>query len=100
MKHSRPALVVLLPAVLAALLACSGEGGDVGSTCGDNADCDPDLYCDKAIDDCDGAGTCQVRPDTCIEVLDPVCGCDGATYDNACFANTAGTSVRHRGECP
>ena len=29
----------------------------------------------------------------------PVCGQDGNTYDNACFAVNAGTKVSHRGAC-
>jgi uncharacterized membrane protein len=29
----------------------------------------------------------------------PVCGMDGKTYDNACKAVAAGTTVSHRGVC-
>ena len=44
-------------------------------------------------------GTCEVRPTNCAETFDPVCACDGNTYDNACFANAAGTLVSAEQPC-
>ena len=35
----------------------------------------------------------------CIEVWDPVCGKDGKTYSNACFAKLAGVEIAHQGIC-
>ena len=35
----------------------------------------------------------------CITLWDPVCGKDGKTYSNSCFAQLAGAEVDYKGEC-
>jgi hypothetical protein len=80
--------------------AATGEacGGIVPITCSSPKDyCKiPDGQCGTTADP---MGTCKARPDICTEHQDPVCGCDGNTYGNACKAARAGVSVQSKGEC-
>jgi len=43
----------------------------------------------------------SVKPDisVCIALWDPVCGKDGETYSNKCFARQAGIEIAHQGRC-
>ena len=46
-------------------------------------------------------GSCQPLVDegTCPQTLRPVCGCDGETYTNACWAHANEVSIDYIGEC-
>ena len=73
---------------------CGGQPGCLG-----NHDCDGGWFCEKVPGDCDGRGICMPRPEACIAVLDPVCGCDGQTHGNDCERQAAGVSRLHDGPC-
>jgi len=71
---------------------CAGFGG---IECKKSEWCDFDVGC--GFDD--GSGVCELRPEACPDIFDPVCGCDFRTYGNECEANAEGQDVLHRGEC-
>jgi hypothetical protein len=81
---------------------CMGDDGTIGSGSGTDGIVDPSIvppYCAKDAADCNGDGVCKGRPEVCIEIWDPICGCDGLTYSNSCFAAMAGVNVDYPGEC-
>ncbi|MFC1705118.1 hypothetical protein ACFLZ6_02210, partial [Nanoarchaeota archaeon] len=67
--------------------------------CTSNSDCTDTEYCAKADSDCSGNGICQETPTFCMFSIEPVCGCDGSTYDNWCLAAWNKINVDYEGAC-
>ena len=103
--------------VVEVINGCYGEcitwaeciGGDtpgIGELCGSRglAECPANTFCDYSPRAMCGAtdipGTCQpIGSEVCLDIYDPVCGCNGQTYDNQCQARSEGVSVRQVGAC-
>lgn len=71
-------------------------GGILGQLCPAGTMCVfPDGFCGVP----DAQGTCTVPGAFCTGEVQPVCGCDGVTYDNRCEAARARKSIAHEGAC-
>ncbi|HET9209858.1 MAG TPA: Kazal-type serine protease inhibitor domain-containing protein [Thermoanaerobaculia bacterium] len=79
-----------------------GACGREGRSCRADADCETSSFCEFQEGTCGqrGAGFCVERTEVCTREFQPVCGCDGRTYPNACEARRAGVSLKAQGECP
>ena len=101
-------------------LGAKAECFDEARTCGgaDNKPCPSGQYCEHMETLCSGSN-CPSSTSACSEVLagslgicaplpasstcdttDPLCGCDGVTYQNECARKVANAARAHRGACP
>lgn len=79
------------------------EGPCEPQTCGPypGGQCPEGYICDIRTCALGGSGECIARPENafCGTEYEPVCGCNGVTYQNECFRLNAGMSLDHEGEC-
>ena len=62
--------------------------------------CGSSLYCYLPWGVCAGIGECSMYDELCQpDYFDPVCGCNGTTYTNPCFAGMNGANVRYEAAC-
>jgi hypothetical protein len=90
-------------------LSCGAPPDGSYGPCADDVDCarmdgsywqsgaSPSTFCGGP--GCGPGGGCFPIPDSCDGTLEPVCGCDGRTYTNACEATRAAVRVATAGEC-
>jgi len=95
-----------------ASVASQGECGSaplqLGDACGGfrppgSPNCDKGLFCQHQpgalCGAADAPGECVAIPEVCADIFDPVCGCDGQTYGNACEAAMKQVGILANGEC-
>ena len=71
-------------------------GGFAGLMCDEGEIC---YYPEGTCEWADHMGMCEAPPKFCPKNIDPVCGCDGESYRNACMMKRAGVSMSHKGLC-
>merc|ERR1719282_1567736 len=85
--------------VLFVLLSLFAIGCLAQLECSQDADCQDNEFCNRDYSCGATTGSCMTVPEICMEIYQPVCGCDGRTHGNACSAYSNRVSVDTDGEC-
>jgi len=74
-------------------------GECLDTSCLLHGDCGDQSYCSKGSCSDYDLGVCIDLPIVCTKQFEPVCGCDGHTYNNPCLAAFARVNVASVGAC-
>merc|ERR1739848_789537 len=82
------------------------EDCDVASNGSGDTSCSTEQFCHMTDGKCHNlarsekvGGRCKTPAMMCTMHIEPVCGCNGKTFSNACQANSARMSIAHEGMC-
>jgi hypothetical protein len=81
----------------------AGQGG-APTVCGGLAQlqCASTDWCNYQPSQCggdDSTGVCELKPNACDDIYQPVCACDGNVHGNECDAQLAGVDLNLLGGC-